>query len=360
MKLFYFTSKCYPSLAPDDIYALHLADAMSKFFENFTFFVSKFDSEKPKYIKTDFGFARFRFFYSFFYIFYLLIFYKNIVFFSNDINLLKIFIFYKKFFQFKLVVDWHMLFTEKENLNILQNADLNITTSKKLAEKLLKIGDKINRKVKVETVYGGVKLNYFKDITISREDIKIPEDKKIISYVGGFKTLGKEKGLKTIIDSLKFLPEEFLCLLVGGKKDEIEEYKNYVKKQNLQNRVFLIGRVLNEEIHNYMSLSDYLIIPYPDEPHFRDFGFPMKVYEYMASGKPIIYSKLDLVEEIVADCALGFVPENPLDLAEKIIYLNKNEIIKKRMTQKSLEKVRFLDWKEKAKKIHDIILANLI
>ena len=67
----------------------------------------------------------------------------------------------------------------------------------------------------------------------------------------------------------------------------------------------------------YEQASDALVIPYPDKPHFRLYGFPMKVYEYMASQRPIIYSKLELVEEVLSDCGYGFTPDDPIDLAEK-------------------------------------------
>ena len=44
----------------------------------------------------------------------------------------------------------------------------------------------------------------------------------------------------------------------------------------------------------------------------------MKVYEYMASQRPIVYSKLELAEEVLSDCGYGFAPDDPKDLAEKI------------------------------------------
>ena len=68
----------------------------------------------------------------------------------------------------------------------------------------------------------------------------------------------------------------------------------------------------------YEQASDVLVIPYPDKPHFRLYGFPMKVYEYMASQRPIVYSKLELAEEVLPDCGYGFVPDDPNDLVEKI------------------------------------------
>ena len=76
----------------------------------------------------------------------------------------------------------------------------------------------------------------------------------------------------------------------------------------------------------------------------------MKVYEYMASQRPIVYSKLELVEEILSDCGYGFIPDGPKDLAEKI----KEAIGAKEADEKvkiAYEKVKNYTWQKKAENI---------
>ena len=103
-----------------------------------------------------------------------------------------------------------------------------------------------------------------------------------------------------------------------------------------------------QEVNLYEQASDVLVIPYPDKPHFRLYGFPMKVYEYIVARVPIIYSKLELTEEVLSDCGYGFVPDDPKDLAEKI----KQAILKKDSdgkTKIAYEKVRNYTWQKRLK-----------
>ena len=74
----------------------------------------------------------------------------------------------------------------------------------------------------------------------------------------------------------------------------------------------------------------------------------MKVYEYMASQRPIVYSKLELAEEVLSDCGYGFAPDDPKDLAEKI----KQAIDAKDSDEKTriaYEKVKNYTWQKKLK-----------
>ncbi len=353
-KFNYFTTKRYPSLAADDIYALNLAMSLSKVVPNFKFYVNKFSKDKPSFIKVHYGYSKFRLAYSYLLVLTLLVFQKYNIFMTNDLFLLKMFCYYKKFFNFKLVIDWHMSYGETNDSLFLKNSDLNITTSQKLRSRLLSL----NKNTNIKTILGGVNLDYFTNCNLTRKGLNFPENKKILAYIGSFKSVGQEKGLKTLIDSLKFLSPEYICLLAGGKEEDVLEYSDYVKRNNLQNRIIIMGRVKHEEISSLMKLSDFLIIPYPDKPHFRDFGFPMKVYEYMAAGKPIIYSKLDLVEEVLMDCGVSFEADNAKDLADSIIKTDLDTNLKTVNVEKAKNKVLKMSWDNKALQIYDTIIQT--
>jgi SAM-dependent methyltransferase len=112
---------------------------------------------------------------------------------------------------------------------------------------------------------------------------------------------------------------------------------------------------------------DVLVIPYPNTPHFKDYGFPMKVYEYMASGVPIIYTKLELLEEIIYDCAYGVAPDSPQELAKCASFIQGHQTEARTNALKAKCMVEKLTWSIKARTIleickrlkqHDIIIPS--
>jgi glycosyltransferase involved in cell wall biosynthesis len=353
----YLTSKRYPSFVADDIYAFQLAMALSRHCPDFGFYIGSSNILPAPYIHEYMTWKSFRSLYIFFYVPYLLMAQKwsgkKNIFFTNDKQILHILSLYKKIFTFHLVVDWHMPFSPSITKKFLQAGSAHITTSEKLRQSLLRICPTSN----IHTVYGGV---LYHEFSISTPDtperlLEIPVGKKYLSYIGGFKTFGEEKGLTLLIDALQFLPPEYAVLLVGGKPIEIKEYQEYAAIHGQQGRVEILGRIPHEEIGQFMRASEVLVIPYPDEPQFREFGFPMKTYEYMAAGRPIVYSALELAEEILSDCALSFFPGNAKDLASKILYLEQHPDIREKNVQKASHKAKSLDWDAKAKRISDIL-----
>ena len=93
-----------------------------------------------------------------------------------------------------------------------------------------------------------------------------------------------------------------------------------------------------------------LVIPYPDKPHFWLYGFPMKVYEYMASQRPIVYSKLELAEEVFVRLRLRLYSRRPERFGGKI----KQAIDAKDSDEKikiAYEKVRNYTWQKRLKRL---------
>lgn len=278
-------------------------------------------------------------------------FFKNIllinrekVFYTNEPGIARIFLLFKKakFTNAKLVFDWHVFYYPIRKTKHLLSADLSITTSLKLKNHLMKYGG-VDQKIKV--VYGGVDIDAYK----SFESISpIPFS---FGYVGLFKTLGMEKGIKTCIEALRYLPSNFTCICVGARFSELEEYLDFARGCGVETRLKIIERVPQNEVAFWQKNINFLVIPYPDKPHFRDFGFPMKVYEYMATGHPIIYSQLELVEEVISDCAYPFVPDNPKSLANVIMSVAANSSNQNKLTDIMLKKVTSFTWKKKAETI---------
>jgi glycosyltransferase involved in cell wall biosynthesis len=244
-----------------------------------------------------------------------------------------------------------MLFGGSRDRFIMRGSDALIATSEKLKKAMIAASGVAQDKILV--AYGGIDLELYTEMSKSEARITthLPQDKKIVAYVGFFKTMGMEKGIRTMIESLTTLPEEVVMLFVGGKDDEISEYRTYADTLGVTIRCIFVGRKSQSELAAYEAAADVLAIPYPDKPHYRDFGFPMKVYEYMASNRPIIYSKLDLVEEVLTPYAKGFTADDATDFAKAVLDVLGNYAAWSTKATEAAQNVTNYSWKRKAEKI---------
>jgi len=279
----------------------------------------------------------------------------NVVFFSSDHNLLTILIFWKKLLglHFKICSDWHMLYNNFRDKFVPRNSDFLITTSEKLRKMIIERSG-INEQ-KVLTVYGGVNLAQYRDIRVDRRGLGLPQDKILVAYVGLFKTMGMEKGLKTMIEALRYLDEKFMMVFVGSKPGQTDEYAKVAQGYGVRERCLFVAIQPAEKVPLYEKAMDILVIPYPDQPHFREYGFPMKVYEYMASGRPIVYSRLELTEEVLHDRGYLFEPDDARDLARAINDVSGGHADVRRRSLLLSEGLSEYSWQVKAEKILSFI-----
>ncbi len=367
MKFIYLTAKKYPGSTADHNYILELAKAFhSELGNNFRFVVCNtlsLEGVDSSLINLNIPNSLKRTIYFFFWIPWFLLKQSNykpiksserIIFFSNDQNLLVILIFWRWLLNLSshVVADWHLLSNTWKDLCIAKNVDLSITTSEKLKRSISRLIP-FSRAL---TIYGGVNLgaylqNNSESIQIIRRRLGVPVDKFLVSYIGLFKTLGQEKGIKMMIDSLKYQDQDVVMVFVGGKPDEIVSYGKYAQEIGIKDCCIFLPIQSFEKVVEYQKVMDILVIPYPDQPHFRNYGFPMKVYEYMASKVPIVYTKLELLEEIISDCAFGIKPDNPQEFANMVKYIKSDPELARKKAFLAFEKVKNLDWLSKAKAI---------
>jgi len=85
----------------------------------------------------------------------------------------------------------------------------------------------------------------------------------------------------------------------------------------------------------------------------RHFTSPLKLFEAMAAGRPIVASDLPSVREVLEDGvhALLVPADDPHALAAAIRKLDSDEDLRKRLARAAGDKVRQYSWDERARKI---------
>lgn len=184
----------------------------------------------------------------------------------------------------------------------------------------------------------------------------IPKNKKIISVVG---RLVYDKGQKTLIGFLKFLPEEIILLIVGGGP-RLEEWKNLAVVEGVSDRVIFTGRVSEDNFIYMYNISD-LVIYLSEFKKNEGGGLPLVLIEALACEKPIIASDEDGAYEAVKDGFNGFVvPARDKEvIVSKIKYLFSNPSLLKQMGKSGRQYVKENFSFEIFRKKQEIILKKI-
>ena len=114
-------------------------------------------------------------------------------------------------------------------------------------------------------------------------------------------------------------------LVVGGREEEIKELKNKAEELKVSDRVVFVGRVEPSKVHEYVKASDILVHYSAESGNIAALS-PLKLFEYMLSGRPLTAPDYPYVREILEDGVEGYLfnHQNPSSLAELIRWIVNN------------------------------------
>lgn len=175
-----------------------------------------------------------------------------------------------------------------------------------------------------------------------------------VGYVG---SLYQGKGMEIIIP-LAFKMPQIDFHVVGGKNKDIEFWKN--KFSGLPPNLHLHGFVPHSNTPDYINAFDVLIAPYQAAVHVKkekesnniaQWMSPLKIFEYMSSGKPLITTKLPILEEVLTDGKNSLMcnPENLAEWQNAIEKIQSDRIFGRNIATNALEdfKAKYT-WKKRA------------
>lgn len=182
-----------------------------------------------------------------------------------------------------------------------------------------------------------------------RAKLKIPE-KKVIVAVGQFIY---RKGFDVLLNACKEIDKETGVYIIGSKAND--EYINIKKCLQLKN-VNFISFKSKEELADYYKAADLFVLP------TREDIWGLVINEAMSHGLPVITTDNCLAGlELVIDSENGYiVPVEDVDsLANKINSIFKDDVLRLRMSSKSLEIIQEYSIENMASRYIDIFSAIL-
>jgi len=198
----------------------------------------------------------------------------------------------------------------------------------------------------------------FKNLTLAedtRKSINLTFENIIVSYIGKFTTMSEEKGIEQMIEAFVKVFEAYpnaRLLLVGANEEEKIATEKIIRKNSLPNGIIVLTHKPRMEAYALMKASNILLMYYPNTEHYRLYMSPLKLFEYMASGVPIISSDLESLREIVSDKTIYFAEtDNSAKLSETILKVLDNKEEREEKAMKALEEVTQHSWSKRAQKI---------
>ena len=184
-------------------------------------------------------------------------------------------------------------------VNFLYN-NLNIFNSKKIINLIF--------------ITNSVKNHFFKKYNIkSRKFCILPSASNFKSTfpkirnnknlkIGYFGLVNKSRGFNFICNLSK-IDTDNDYFIIGGSNNQINDFK----RKNLNKNLHLKSYIPHKKIKNYIMKMDLLILPYENKVlvsgnvgDIGKFTSPMKLFDYLASSKPIIASSLPVLKEILS------------------------------------------------------------
>ena len=172
-------------------------------------------------------------------------------------------------------------------------------------------------------------------------------------YSGGFY---EGRGLSTLKELAQRLPEvQFVW--VGGRDNVVSKWKEDLEKEGIHN-ILLTGFIDNNQLPLYQMAADILLMPYEkmvagsSGGDIAEVSSPMKMFEYMASGRVILTSDIPVLREVLNEKNAAFyIPEDINDLVKKFTELMNNQSMREELSRRALQDVLQYSWQDRMSKI---------
>lgn len=186
------------------------------------------------------------------------------------------------------------------------------------------------------------------------EDLPSSQDqKKTAIYIGG---ITKLRGIVEMVDALEVVNQTAPVTLTLAGKFSPESLEEQVKKQNGWKYVHNAGWLNREQVKSYLGQAFVGLVLLHPEPRYT-VSYPIKLFEYMSAGIPVIASNFPLWKEIVEEsqCGLCVDPLNIEEIAKAILWFNENPEEAKRLGKNGREAIlKKYSWENEAARLVDL------
>lgn len=195
----------------------------------------------------------------------------------------------------------------------------------------------------------------------ARNELNLQQDIKIAAFVGKYHTNGEEKGIPEILVAASRLAKSYPDLhfyFIGGPLERVSKYQQIMKQLELSDeRVKFIEKQPISEVPLWLKSADILLMPHPYSEFYAFYVSPLKMFEYMSSGRPIVASDLPAITEVLehnVNALLG-KPGDSTDIANNISMLLDDEDLRNMLSSEAKRTVLNYTWSSRVKRLISFI-----
>ncbi|MBV6625074.1 MAG: glycosyltransferase family 4 protein [Rivularia sp. (in: Bacteria)] len=178
---------------------------------------------------------------------------------------------------------------------------------------------------------------------------------KLIVYSGA---LEQFKGIDILVDVAKQLPEvQFVC--AGGRENQVKHYQQLAQEKQVDNITFL-GFILQQELASLLQAADILAHPHCSGKA-ATFTSPLKLFDYFASGTPIVSTRIPSLTEFENTKAIAAwcEPDSATEFKASLAQVLATHPRKIEGYSDSIDFVKQFSWENRAAKILSYVDESL-
>ena len=160
----------------------------------------------------------------------------------------------------------------------------------------------------------------------TRGSLRVSEKTPLIAYVGQLEVDGLSRGIPELLKTCEILRMRgrvFHLAIAGGPDFAVRRFQHMVPEE-LRSSITFLGRIPHMKVPTLLKAADILVYPAPDvtDDFYRRDVSPLTLFEYMASGIPIVSADLVPLHDVISPAMVTLVPPgDPTRLADGVEYL---------------------------------------
>ena len=181
-----------------------------------------------------------------------------------------------------------------------------------------------------------------------------PGETPVLAYAGH---LYPGKGVEILLRAVAQLPEVRAVIIGGYPNDaDLAKVRRLTSELSLDDRVEFTGQVEPSRVSPLLAAADLLILPVTGARSFTQYTSPMKLFEYMALGKPIVASDLSAIREVLRDGenAVLVEPDSPGRLADGVRRVLGDRVLAGRIAHGAFDDAAQYSWERRAERLEDL------
>jgi glycosyltransferase involved in cell wall biosynthesis len=251
-----------------------------------------------------------------------------------------------------LLFEIHVPPTNRLDLFLLRRVDGVLPVSKILARELRE-GWGIDED-RIMVAHMGTNLKLIEERRLDKDEARhkvgLPLDREVVVYTG--KVHERLSEITLLMQTAKLLPKEVEMVIVGGREDHVKRLRERAAGDGIDN-VRFVGFVAPGEVFAWQMAADVLVTYYPSGLSINKYrASPGKLFEYMASRRPIVTADWDALREALSpDAALFVAKDDPAALAAGISRILSDPELGERLAHQAAIDVQQFAWDRRAERV---------